>query len=435
MTRGRASRSSRGRSSRRAWTSSGWPRRSRCSPSRTVTSACAATSTRASRAGLSGTYLNGFYESFPLEYGERGYGFAEDGQSIVNVTDGKIIRLQVEDEPLDVHRGEVDPPRAQARLPHRAARAPSCTGAPPPGHEVQAHARGGSCRSRCAASWRSSTRWRRSTSRSGSRSSRTSRRTRSDARPRRRPAPGRGAARRAAAAARRWTTTCASCSGTRPSARGLAMAVGHGARARARRRRDARSPSRSPTSAGSRCRPSSSRAGRCGSYKLLAYHWSSQQSVDWLRDQVDASLESGLAEGFEGLAEAQRETLDRYWQRADIEVEGDPRAPAGAALRAVPPASRPPARNEGRAIPAKGLTGSGYDGHAFWDTESFVLPGAHVHGAAHRAPRARVAPLHARHARASAPGSSACAARPCRGGRSTARSARATGRPARPPST
>ncbi len=57
--------------------------------------------------GLSGTYLNGFYESFPLEYGERGYGFAEDGQTVVNVTDGKIIRLQVEDEPLDVHRGEV----------------------------------------------------------------------------------------------------------------------------------------------------------------------------------------------------------------------------------------------------------------------------------------------------------------------------------------
>ena len=32
------------------------------------------------------------------------------------------------------------------------------------------------------------------------------------------------------------------------------------------------------------------------------------------------------------------------------------------------------ARAENRAIPAKGLTGPGYDGHAFWDTESFVLP-------------------------------------------------------------
>ncbi len=32
------------------------------------------------------------------------------------------------------------------------------------------------------------------------------------------------------------------------------------------------------------------------------------------------------------------------------------------------------ARGENRAIPAKGLTGTGYDGHSFWDTESYVLP-------------------------------------------------------------
>ena len=32
------------------------------------------------------------------------------------------------------------------------------------------------------------------------------------------------------------------------------------------------------------------------------------------------------------------------------------------------------ARGERRPIPAKGLTGPGYDGHAFWDTETFVLP-------------------------------------------------------------
>ena len=32
------------------------------------------------------------------------------------------------------------------------------------------------------------------------------------------------------------------------------------------------------------------------------------------------------------------------------------------------------ARAERRAMPAKGLTGPGYDGHAFWDTEGFVLP-------------------------------------------------------------
>ena len=58
--------------------------------------------------GTHGTYLNGFYESYPLQYGERGYGFAEDGQSVVNVPDGKIVRLQVEDEPLDIHRGTLE---------------------------------------------------------------------------------------------------------------------------------------------------------------------------------------------------------------------------------------------------------------------------------------------------------------------------------------
>ncbi len=36
--------------------------------------------------------------------------------------------------------------------------------------------------------------------------------------------------------------------------------------------------------------------------KFLAYHWSSRQTVEWLRDQVDASLENALAEGWDGLA-------------------------------------------------------------------------------------------------------------------------------------
>ena len=55
--------------------------------------------------GLPGTYLNGFYEIRPLPYPEGGYGYPESGQSIINVTDGKIIRLLVEDEPFDVRYG------------------------------------------------------------------------------------------------------------------------------------------------------------------------------------------------------------------------------------------------------------------------------------------------------------------------------------------
>ena len=57
--------------------------------------------------GLPGTYLNGVYETRPLPYAEAGYGFPEDGQTVVNVTNGKLIRLLVDDEPFDVRYGEL----------------------------------------------------------------------------------------------------------------------------------------------------------------------------------------------------------------------------------------------------------------------------------------------------------------------------------------
>ena len=47
-----------------------------------------------------GTFINGFYETWPIVYGEAAYGFAKTGQTIVNVTDSKIIKLFVDDEPF-----------------------------------------------------------------------------------------------------------------------------------------------------------------------------------------------------------------------------------------------------------------------------------------------------------------------------------------------
>ena len=58
-------------------------------------------------AGLPGTYLNSFYETRPLPYAEAGYGYPESGQSIVNVTNGKLIRLLVDDEPFDLRYGTI----------------------------------------------------------------------------------------------------------------------------------------------------------------------------------------------------------------------------------------------------------------------------------------------------------------------------------------
>src|SRR6476661_7028026 len=46
------------------------------------------------------TLINGFYETRPIVYGEEAYGFAKTGQTILNVTDSKIIKLFVDDEPF-----------------------------------------------------------------------------------------------------------------------------------------------------------------------------------------------------------------------------------------------------------------------------------------------------------------------------------------------
>ena len=58
--------------------------------------------------GLPGTYLNSVYELRPLPHAERGYGQAESAQTVINVTNGKVIRLLVNDEPFDVRYGSLD---------------------------------------------------------------------------------------------------------------------------------------------------------------------------------------------------------------------------------------------------------------------------------------------------------------------------------------
>src|SRR5579872_1587475 len=66
-----------------------------------------------------GTYLNGFFESLPLPYPERGYGYPEQGQSLINSTNGKLLRLLVDDEPFDVRYGTLlRHERARARELH-----------------------------------------------------------------------------------------------------------------------------------------------------------------------------------------------------------------------------------------------------------------------------------------------------------------------------
>src|ERR1700753_848368 len=58
--------------------------------------------------GLPGTYLNSFYEIRPLPYAEAGFGYPEAGQTAINVTNGKLIRLLVDDGPFDIRSGTLN---------------------------------------------------------------------------------------------------------------------------------------------------------------------------------------------------------------------------------------------------------------------------------------------------------------------------------------
>jgi len=57
--------------------------------------------------GTPGSYLNAVFEEVPLPYAETAFGNPEAGQTLVNVTDGKVIRLLVDDEPFDVRYGKL----------------------------------------------------------------------------------------------------------------------------------------------------------------------------------------------------------------------------------------------------------------------------------------------------------------------------------------
>src|SRR5215469_8030141 len=63
--------------------------------------------------GLPGTYLNSVFELRPIPYGETAYGYPESGQTVINITNGKLIRLLVDDEPFDVRYGQL---RAHQRV-------------------------------------------------------------------------------------------------------------------------------------------------------------------------------------------------------------------------------------------------------------------------------------------------------------------------------
>ena len=113
--------------------------------------------------------------------------------------------------------------------------------------------------------------------------------------------------------------------------------------------------------------------------KYVAYAWTQPQGVetdDELYTNAQATLDAAITSGFDLLADAQARTYGEFWNRADLRIDGADSGQADEqALRFnLFHLFQSAGRDGSGGIAAKGLTGEGYEGHVFWDSETFVLP-------------------------------------------------------------
>ena len=317
-----------------------------------------------------GTFLSGFYEEHPLPYPEGGYGDPESGQTIINVTSGKLIRLLVDDEPFDVRTG---------RLVH---------------HERVLDLRAGTLRR--SVEWTSPT-GRTVRIRSTRLVSFAERATvaiayevepvgddvrilvQSELATNEVPAEVEGDDPRVAEALDQPLVAQSQAR----AARG-AVLVHRTARSRlsvaAGMDHDIEAPTGydienqvTPDSASTMILARLRAGETFRLVKYVAYDWSESATATGLRNRVVAALTAARHIGWDGFLRRQSAYLDDFWDRADVEIDGDPVAQQ--AIRFVLfHILQAAARAEGQPIAGKALTGTGYNGHTFWDIDGFVVP-------------------------------------------------------------
>ncbi|MGH8158742.1 MAG: beta-phosphoglucomutase [Rhodanobacter sp.] len=110
--------------------------------------------------------------------------------------------------------------------------------------------------------------------------------------------------------------------------------------------------------------------------KFVAYAWSQPQqeiSDEALHSRAASALASAIDDGFDSLVQAQARDCAAFWERASLSIEHDKRSEQALKFNLFH-IFQSAARDGHGGIAAKGLTGEGYEGHVFWDSETFVLP-------------------------------------------------------------
>jgi alpha,alpha-trehalose phosphorylase len=322
--------------------------------------------------GLPGTYLNSLYELRPLPHAERGYGYPDSGQTIINVTNGKPIRLLVDDDPFDVRYGVLKQHERVLDL-REGTLSRQVVWESPAGKQVRiSSVRLVSLTQRAVAAICYTV----------EPVSEPLRLTIQSELIVNEELPDPGDDPRTAAvldrpllseeflATRDDQYRVVLVHRTRRSGLRLAATMAHDIEAPETMRAHTEAfPDLGRCTIAAQVNP----GHRLRIIKYVAYGWSSQRSRPALKAQVAGALAVARRTGWDGLAAEQRRYLDDFWAGADVDVEGDPEIQQAVrfGLFHILQAG---ARTQNRPIAAKGLTGPGYDGHTFWDTETFVLP-------------------------------------------------------------
>jgi alpha,alpha-trehalose phosphorylase len=327
-----------------------------------------------------GTFINGFYETRPIVYGEDAYGFARTGQTICNVTDSKIIKLFVDDEPfwlpnayllkydrrLNMKSGTLDreilwetPAGKQVSI--KSRRLISF-----PNRHVAAI-------SYCVTVLNAQAVIVLSSEMAANQSS-----TRADeADPRlAKSFLGRVLHPRASYSKEQRIVLC---HGTEESHLTLACAIDHTletACLHAYKVADT-------ADFGQVAFTFQAQPGRpIQLTKYMVYHTSQTASSEELCGRAEWTLDRVVSQGFAQLLAAQQQYMDDFWRRSDIRIKNIREERIKRSIVEIQQAIRfnlfhilqASARAQDTGVPAKGLTGRAYEGHYFWDTEIYVLP-------------------------------------------------------------
>jgi alpha,alpha-trehalose phosphorylase len=116
--------------------------------------------------------------------------------------------------------------------------------------------------------------------------------------------------------------------------------------------------------------------------KYIVYHTSNTASAQELCGRAEWTLDRVTVQGFQQLLTSQEQYLDDFWRRSDVRMKDVREDRTKRSTVEIQQAIRfnlfhmlqASARAEDTGVPAKGLTGKAYEGHYFWDTEIYVVP-------------------------------------------------------------